>query len=129
MRFATSFFGRAFRRRIAKHPIQDRACFAVRFNTKGEPQMIVSLDELTERLFRTGDAPWLARDVAEKALQRLDWLDAGSHLHDIAAPNGLRFQKYHGQRDCYAVHVKDKWWIRFRWVHPNCSEVTLFQKR
>jgi plasmid maintenance system killer protein len=71
--------------------------------------MITSLDEPTEILFRTGDAPWLPHDVAEKALQRLDWLDAGSQLHDIAAPNGLRFHKYHGQTDWYAVHVKDKW--------------------
>jgi plasmid maintenance system killer protein len=93
--------------------------------------MITSLDERTERLFRTGEDPSLPRDVLEKTLQRLDWLDAGLRLHDIATLNGLRFHKYAeaDQTDTYVIHVKDTWWIRFRWVHPNCCEVSLFRKR
>jgi len=87
--------------------------------------------ERTERLFRTGEDPSLPRDVLEKTLQRLDWLDAGLRLHDIATLNGLRFHKYAeaDQTDTYVIHVKDTWWIRFRWVHPNCCEVSLFRKR
>jgi plasmid maintenance system killer protein len=93
--------------------------------------MIISLDERTERLFRTGEDPSLPPDVIDKALCRLDWLDAGSNLYDIAAPNGLRFHKHPDQDDAnwYVVHVKDKWWIAFHWTHPNCDEVSLFQKR
>jgi plasmid maintenance system killer protein len=106
----------------------------VLFNTvqKAKLDMIISFaDEQTERLFRTGEEPTVPRDVAQKALQRLDWLDAGSRLHDIAAPNGLRLHK-HPKRDesgWYIIHVRDTWWIAFRWVHPDCSDVSLFQKR
>jgi plasmid maintenance system killer protein len=89
------------------------------------------VDDRTEHLFRVGDEPSIPRDIAETALRRLDWLDAGSRLQDIAALKSLRLRKDIEAEapGWYFVHVKDKWWLSFRWTHPDCFDVRIFQRR
>jgi plasmid maintenance system killer protein len=93
--------------------------------------MITSFkDELTEQLFRTGGHHQIPAEVAAKAVERFDWLDAAASLMDIAAPNGMRFHKWaEGGSEWFQVHVKDTWWIVFHWLHPNCEEVQIVKKR
>ena len=86
-------------------------------------------DPLTERLDRTGTAPGVPSDIIEKALQRLGRLDATTRLDFLAQPAGMRLRKARSYGpDFFLVHVKARWWLRFRWGHPDCFAVSLIEK-
>jgi plasmid maintenance system killer protein len=87
-------------------------------------------DRFTERAFRLGIGDSIPGEVLEKFLQRATRLDAATRLLYLAQPAGMRLRKVRGSEpDRYEVHVKRQWWVRFRWAHPDCFDVTLYQRR
>jgi plasmid maintenance system killer protein len=87
-------------------------------------------DRMTEILFRTGRDPGYPPGVAAKGRQRMGRLDATSRLNFLAAPAGMRLRRARGfPAEYQEVYVRDRWWLVFRWKHPNAYDVRLFERR
>lgn len=92
--------------------------------------MIASFgDKVTEALFHGSGSKrvrQLPPDVAKKALNKLDLLNAAHDLLDLRSPPGNRLEALQGDlAGCFSIRVNDQWRIVFRWQNGSASEVRL----
>jgi|SRR5258708_35592732 plasmid maintenance system killer protein len=64
--------------------------------------------------------------VARRAPLVFDWLDKAQSLTDIGFFNSLRLAKVKGTNPVrFMVHIRDAYWITFRWVDNACSDIKI----
>ena len=92
--------------------------------------MIISFgDEATADLFhnrQTSRIRHFPHHIRNRALRKLDMLNAAHRLLDLRSPPGNRLEALHGNWDGYhSIRVNQQWRIVFRWEEGNAQEVQL----
>ena len=77
-------------------------------------------------LFETGESRRVAQTLRQRALRRLDRIDAARDLAEINVP-GFGFHPLRGKPRRYSVHVNGPWCITFGWDGENATDVDLEQ--
>jgi proteic killer suppression protein len=76
-------------------------------------------DSLTEDLYhgaRNSKVRKLPPDVVDRAVRKLDVLNAANALGDLRSPPGNRLESLHGDLlGFHSIRVNDQWRIVFRW--------------
>ena len=81
-------------------------------------------DRQTEELFRTGKAKRVPRDVARRALRKLEAVHVAAQLTDLRVPPGNRLHAMKGDRaGQYAIAVNDQWRICVRFEDGDAFDV------
>jgi proteic killer suppression protein len=77
-------------------------------------------------LFETGNSRRIFPALKERALRRLDRIDAAVSLSEINIP-GFDFHPLRGRPQRYSVHVNGPWCITFGWDAEDAIDVDLEQ--
>ncbi|MFQ6018123.1 MAG: type II toxin-antitoxin system RelE/ParE family toxin [Kiloniellaceae bacterium] len=87
--------------------------------------MIISFaDKRTEALFTVGRHRRIASDVATRAKQQLDLLDAVVRLQDLCFPPSNHFERLAGTKPTrYSIRVTRKYRITFEWTGKDAENV------
>ena len=76
-------------------------------------------DSATEDLFHGRRSSRLRRipgPVLDRAVRRLDMLNAAASLQDLRSPPGNRLERLQGDlRGLYSIRINDQWRIVFGW--------------
>jgi proteic killer suppression protein len=92
--------------------------------------MIVSFgDSATEDLYHgrpTSRAQRFPRDVADKALVKMDLENGAAAMLDLRSPPGNRLEALKGDlKGLHSIRVNDRWRLVFRWEGTDALEVRL----
>ncbi|MYH49021.1 MAG: type II toxin-antitoxin system RelE/ParE family toxin [Gammaproteobacteria bacterium] len=84
-------------------------------------------DDATEALFHgRGRARRIPEQLRERAVRRLDMLNAADSLRDLRSPPGNRLEQLRGDlRGLYSIRINEQWRIVFRWESGNASGVSI----
>ena len=83
-------------------------------------------DKETERLWRREYSKRFARDIQERALMKLQQLNAAGDLKDLSIPASNRLEALKGDRKGeYSIRVNKRWRICFRWQNGHASDVEI----
>ena len=77
-------------------------------------------------LFETGASAKIAPALRKRIVVRLDALDAGTDLTQLARP-GFDFHPLRGKPQRYSIHVNGPWCITFEWEGGAVRRVQLEQ--
>lgn len=75
-----------------------------------------------EELFERGRSAKIQKALAEKALRRLDAIDAAKTPEALNVP-GFDFHGLQGKPKRYSVHVNGPWCITFEWQGENAVKL------
>jgi len=89
--------------------------------------VIVSFaDKETERIWREERSRRLPSGIQQKALDRLQLLNAATRLEDLRVPPGNRLEALKGdRRGQHSVRLNDQWRLCFRWEDGNAHGVEI----
>jgi proteic killer suppression protein len=83
-------------------------------------------DPETERLFSTGKARRLPRDILRRAVMRLRQLDAATRIEDLRLPPSNRLEPLKGDRaGQHSIRINDQWRVCFRFVDGDAFDVEI----
>ena len=86
-------------------------------------------DSATEDLFHGRGGARVRRippQIRERAIRRLDMLNAAESLQDMESPPGNRLERLRGElRGLYSIRVNDQWRIVFRWESGSAFAVRI----
>lgn len=86
-------------------------------------------DKLTEALYHdttNKDLRRLPPEIAKRALNKLDMINAAQDVLDLRSPPGNRLEALQGDlTGLFSIRVNDQWRIVFRWQDGNAYEVRL----
>jgi proteic killer suppression protein len=86
-------------------------------------------DKLTEALYhgtKNKDLRRLPPEIAKRALNKLDMINAAQDVLDLRSPPGNRLEALQGDlTGLFSIRVNDQWRIVFRWQDGNAYEVRL----
>ena len=83
-------------------------------------------DKETERVWRREYSKRLPRDIQERALMKLQQLNAAGDLKDLSIPASNRPELLKGNRKGeYSVRINKQWRICFKWQSGHASEVEI----
>ena len=77
-----------------------------------------------EELFQYGKSAKVQKALVERALRRLDAMDAAKTPEALKVP-GFDFHPLHGKPKRYSVHVNGPWCITFEWHGENALRIDL----
>ena len=77
-----------------------------------------------EELFQYGKSAKVQKALVERALRRLDAMDAAKTPEALKVP-GFDFHPWHGKPKRYSVHVNGPWCIAFEWHVENALRIDL----
>jgi proteic killer suppression protein len=77
-------------------------------------------------LFESGSSRKVRQDLQERAIRRLDVLDAAEDLSELNIP-GFDFHPLRGKPCRYSLHVNGPWCITFEWEESHALKVDLEQ--
>lgn len=81
-------------------------------------------DRRTEELFVTGRARRVPPEVVQRALRKLEAVDAATTVDDLRVPPGNRLHALSGdRRGQFAIAVNDQWRICFRFDAGDAYDV------
>lgn len=81
-------------------------------------------DRETERFLATGHSRKIGADVQERALKKLQILDAAKVVEDLRSPPSNHLEKLKGDRNGFwSLRVNKQWRIVFRFDGGNAFEV------
>lgn len=89
--------------------------------------MIVSFAcKETERIWREERSRRLPPEIQQKALDRLQLLNAATRLEDLRVPPGNRLEALKGDRKGqHSLRLNDQWRLCFRWKDGNAGDVEI----
>ena len=83
-------------------------------------------DSETEKVWRREFSKRLPREIQERALMKLQQLNAAGHLKDLSIPSSNMLEALKGDRkDEYSIRVNQQWRICFRWSAGHASNVAI----
>lgn len=77
-----------------------------------------------QELFEKGSSAKIQKTLVERALRRLDAIDAAKSPEALNVP-GFDFHGLQGKPKRYSVHVNGPWCITFEWQGENAVKVDL----
>ncbi len=85
------------------------------------PELIVSFKcAETERVWRREFSRKLAGNIQQKALHKLQLVDAAVRLENLRVPPGNRLEALKGDRKGqHSIRINQQWRICFRWLSGN----------
>ncbi len=92
--------------------------------------MIASFgDQATEDIYdgrQTHLTRGIPHDISQRALRKLDMINAAHELGDLRSPLGNRLESLRGELHGYhSIRVNEQWRIVFRWSERDAHEVSL----
>ena len=80
----------------------------------------------TEKLF-SGEVPRkLPNDILDRALIKLETINAAVSLNDLVIPKSNKLEKLKGDRiGQYSIRINDQWRICFVWESSNAFDVEI----
>ena len=83
-------------------------------------------DRDTEKLWITGRTRHLPGDLWQRALGKLQLVDAAVELTFLKLPPGNRLEALKGdRRGQYSIRINDQWRICFRWSGTDAEQVEI----
>ena len=83
-------------------------------------------DKDTERVWRREYSKRLPRDIQERALMKLQQLNAAGDLKDLSIPASNRLELLKGNRKGeYSIRINKQWRICFKWQSGHAAEVEI----
>jgi proteic killer suppression protein len=83
-------------------------------------------DKETERVWRREYSKRLPRDIQERALMKLQQLNAAGELKDLSIPSSNQLEALKGDRKGeHSIRINKKWRICFRWSAANAFDVEI----
>jgi toxin HigB-1 len=83
-------------------------------------------DKETERVWRREYSKRFPPDIQERALMKLQQLNAAGDLKDLSIPASNRLEVLKGDRKGeYSIRVNKQWRICFRWQNGHASDVEI----
>lgn len=83
-------------------------------------------DRETEKLWQTGRSRRLPSDIWQRALIKLQLIDAAVELAFLKLPPGNRLEGLKGdRRGQYSIRINDQWRICFRWAGTDAEQVAI----
>jgi proteic killer suppression protein len=80
----------------------------------------------TEKIWRRRFSRKLPGQIQEKALHKLQLLDAAVRLENLSVPPGNRLEALRGDRKGqHSIRINQQWRICFKWVDGNAHEVEM----
>ncbi len=89
--------------------------------------MIVSFAcKETEKLWRGQRSRKLPPDIQQRALDKLAYIHAATHVEDLRAPPSNHLEKLRGDRDGqYSIRINKRWRICFDWHDMHANNVAI----
>ena len=79
-----------------------------------------------ERVWSREYSKRLPRDIHERALMKLQQLNAAGDLKDLAIPSSNQLEALKGdRRGAYSIRINKQWRICFRWRDGHALEVEI----
>jgi proteic killer suppression protein len=83
-------------------------------------------DKQTERVWKREYSKRLPRDIQERALMKLQQLNAAGDLKDLSIPTSNQLEALKGSRKGeYSIRINKQWRICFRWRDGHASDVEI----
>jgi proteic killer suppression protein len=83
-------------------------------------------DKETERVWKREYSKRLPRDIQERALMKLQQLNAAGDLKDLSFPSSNQLETLKGnRRGEYSIRVNKQWRICFKWRDGHASDVEI----
>ena len=83
-------------------------------------------DKETERVWRREYSKRFPRDIQQRALMKLQQLNAAGDSKDLSIPASNRLEVLKGDRKGeYSIRVNKQWRICFRWQNGHASDVEI----
>ena len=83
-------------------------------------------DRDTAKLWLTGRARRIPGDIWQRALIKLQLIDAAVELTFLRLPPGNRLEALQGdRRGQHAIRINDQWRICFRWAGQDAEQVEI----
>lgn len=80
----------------------------------------------TAKIWRREYSKRLPRDIQERALMKLQQLDAAGVLKDLSIPSSNQLESLRGDRKGeYSIRINRQWRICFRWRDGHASDVEI----
>ena len=81
-------------------------------------------DKRTEQLFHDGQHKSVAKELAGKALVKLDVLHHAENLESLYFPPSNRLEALQGYNPTrYSIRINRQWRISFEWEEPHAYDV------
>jgi len=89
--------------------------------------MIISFDDKkTENFYHGIGSPPFSKEIKERALRKLDLLNAACALEDLKIPPGNRLEKLSGKlKDFHSIRINEKYRVVFIWKNNNAHNVSI----
>jgi toxin HigB-1 len=83
-------------------------------------------DKQTERVWKREYSKRLPRDIQERALMKLQQLNAAGDLKDLSIPTSNQLEALKGNRKGeYSIRINKQWRICFGWRDGHASDVEI----
>lgn len=83
-------------------------------------------DRHTQQVYATGESRRFPREIAKRAMRKLEYLDLATHLGDLKVPPSNRLHELTRERKGqHSIAVNDQWRICFRFVDGDAYDVEL----
>jgi len=80
----------------------------------------------TEKIWQRRFSKKLPGDIQQKALYKLQLLDAAVRLENLRIPPGNRLESLKGSRKGqHSIRINRQWRICFKWISGNAHEVEI----
>jgi len=81
-------------------------------------------DRHTLELYATGKSKRFPREIAKRAMRKLEYVDLAARLDDLMVPPGNRLHALElDRRGQHSIAVNDQWRICFRFVDGDAYDV------
>ena len=83
-------------------------------------------DSRTQGLFEHGKAKRLPREIIDRAIRKLEYIDLATSLEDLKVPRGNCLHSLAGDRAGFvAIAINDQWRICFRFIDGDAFDVEI----
>lgn len=83
-------------------------------------------DRDSEELWVTGRSRRVPGEIRQRALVKLQLIDAAVELAFLSVPPGNRLEALRGdRRGQYSIRINDRWRICFRWTGTDAEQVEI----
>lgn len=83
-------------------------------------------DSGTEAVWNLNYTKRMSHDLAKRAREKMQFIEAAGSINDLRVPPGNRLEKLSGDREGqHSIRVNDQWRICFVWTDGGADDVEL----